>query len=270
MLVVHPTLANPLTIAHQAHLSVESGKECWSGLPFPVQGIFLPVGWDLSGHMSELTGKLFKSCLVALKHLVVHMVFGAALVGSQCAKPASFVSDSCNSMDLSLPGFSVLGISSGKNTGMCFFAHLQGIFPIQGLNMVFYVPCINKVFATSATESLRILLEYSRRHSGGDLLTKLYCYHNTHCVSCAFKSRAVHLGFIWCQSIVWSIFIQVCPQQSPMLRWGSSSTARKDYRAEPLLTWAASWTGGMVCDAWTGCVGAQLLINFLSLQWPIG
>ena len=37
-------------------------------------------------------------------------------------------------MDCSPPGFSVYGISQGKNTGVGFHALVQGIFPTQGLN----------------------------------------------------------------------------------------------------------------------------------------
>ena len=37
-------------------------------------------------------------------------------------------------MDCSLPGSSVYGDSSGKNTGVGCYALLQGIFPTQGLN----------------------------------------------------------------------------------------------------------------------------------------
>ena len=38
----------------------------------------------------------------------------------------------CNSMNCSLPGFSVCGDSPGKNTGVDCHALLQGIFPIHG------------------------------------------------------------------------------------------------------------------------------------------
>ena len=40
----------------------------------------------------------------------------------------------CNTMDYSLPGSSVHGISPGNNTGVGCPALLQGIFPSQGLN----------------------------------------------------------------------------------------------------------------------------------------
>ena len=40
----------------------------------------------------------------------------------------------CDPMDCSLPGSSVYGDSSGKNTGVGCYALLQGIFPTQGLN----------------------------------------------------------------------------------------------------------------------------------------
>ena len=39
----------------------------------------------------------------------------------------------CKSMNCSLPGCSVHGDSSGKNTGVGCHDHLQGIFPTQGL-----------------------------------------------------------------------------------------------------------------------------------------
>ena len=40
----------------------------------------------------------------------------------------------CGPMDCSLPGCSVCGVSSGKNTGVSCHALLQGIFPSQGSN----------------------------------------------------------------------------------------------------------------------------------------
>jgi hypothetical protein len=41
----------------------------------------------------------------------------------------------CDPMDCSLPGSSVHEDSPGKNTGVGCHALLQGIFPIQGLNL---------------------------------------------------------------------------------------------------------------------------------------
>ena len=40
----------------------------------------------------------------------------------------------CDSVDCSLPGYSVHGDSPGKNTGVGCHAVFQGIFPTQGLN----------------------------------------------------------------------------------------------------------------------------------------
>ena len=40
----------------------------------------------------------------------------------------------CDLMNYSPPGFSVLGNSPGKNTGVGCHALLQGIFPTQGSN----------------------------------------------------------------------------------------------------------------------------------------
>ena len=47
----------------------------------------------------------------------------------------SVVSNSCDPMDCSPPDSSVHGDSPGKNTGVGCHAFLQGIFPIQGLNL---------------------------------------------------------------------------------------------------------------------------------------
>ena len=41
----------------------------------------------------------------------------------------------CDTMDCSPPGNSVCGDSPGKNTAVGCHALLQGIFPIQGLNL---------------------------------------------------------------------------------------------------------------------------------------
>ena len=58
-------------------------------------------------------------------------------LGGSSSKSHSLVSHSCDPMDCSPPGFSVHGISPGKNTGVgCHFL-LQGIFPIQESN-----PCL--------------------------------------------------------------------------------------------------------------------------------
>ena len=53
--------------------------------------------------------------------------------------------DLCNALDCSPPGFSVQGVSPGKNTGVGCHALLQGIFPIQGLNQLsLYVSFIGR------------------------------------------------------------------------------------------------------------------------------
>ena len=45
--VISDSFTIPRTVAHQAPLSVESSKqEYWSGLPFPLQGVFLTQGSD--------------------------------------------------------------------------------------------------------------------------------------------------------------------------------------------------------------------------------
>ena len=51
------------------------------------------------------------------------------------AKPLLSCPALFNPMDCSAPGSSDNGDSSGKNTGVGCHAFLQGIFPIQGLNL---------------------------------------------------------------------------------------------------------------------------------------
>ena len=59
-------------------------------------------------------------------------------------------------MDCSLPGFSVHGDYPGKNTGVGRHAHLQGIFPTQGLNPCL-LPCRQILYCLSHQGSPRIL-----------------------------------------------------------------------------------------------------------------
>ena len=56
------------------------------------------------------------------------------LLESGCAVLCLVVSDSCDPVDCSPPGSSVVGDSPGKNTGVGCHALLQGVFPIQGSN----------------------------------------------------------------------------------------------------------------------------------------
>ena len=57
-----------------------------------------------------------------------------------------------NTMDWSLPGFSVHGDSPGKNTRVGFHALLQGIFPTQGSNPGF-LNCRRVLYQLSYQES---------------------------------------------------------------------------------------------------------------------
>ena len=55
-----------------------------------------------------------------------------------CAKSLQLCPTVCDSIDCSLPGFSVRGDSPGKNTGVDCHDFLQGIFLTQGSN-----PCLS-------------------------------------------------------------------------------------------------------------------------------
>ena len=65
----------------------------------------------------------------------VHIAWGICCPVLSC----SLVSDSCDTMDCSVPGSSVHGDSSGKNTGVGCHAFLQEIFPTQKSNRVFHI-----------------------------------------------------------------------------------------------------------------------------------
>ena len=61
-------------------------------------------------------------------------VFGREAFKISCAKLLQSCLTLCNSMDHSLPGFSVQEDSPGKNTGIGCHALLKGIFLTQGSN----------------------------------------------------------------------------------------------------------------------------------------
>ena len=66
-------------------------------------------------------------CLIIRNILDIHVSM------YRCAQSLSHV-QLCNPMDYSLPGSSVLGDSSGKNTGVGCHALLQSVFLTQGSN----------------------------------------------------------------------------------------------------------------------------------------
>ena len=51
-----------------------------------------------------------------------------------CAKSLQSCQTLCDPMNCSPSGYSVYGVSPGKNTGLGCHALVQGIFPIQGFN----------------------------------------------------------------------------------------------------------------------------------------
>ena len=73
MLIRVCLFATPWTVARQAPLSTEfSRQECWSGLPFPSQGIFLIQGLNACLlHVSGIPGNFF---FKPLSHLGIPLV----------------------------------------------------------------------------------------------------------------------------------------------------------------------------------------------------
>lgn len=138
--------------------------------------------------------------------------------------------------------------------------------PIQGL-MSFMFPCIiRQVITFEKHGKLQNFAGILQKTLEGDLLIMSYCYHNTHCNK--WPRAAVHLGLHLCQSIAWSIFTGV-PSTVPSADGEALQSARKDYRAEPLLTWVMlNWRNGL----W--CLNRMWEPSFLitsSLQWaPAG
>ena len=101
----------PWTVAHQASLSMGSSRqEYWR--PFPSPGDLPNPGITTgSPELQEDSVPSEPHCAHLLSHVRL-----------------------CDTMNCSLPGFSVLGNSSGKNTGVGCHALLQGTFPTKGSN----------------------------------------------------------------------------------------------------------------------------------------
>ena len=83
---------------------------CQKKKPLLGQSIF-PVSWIKPQSLISLTGRSAVLCLVTQSYPTPR-----------------------DPMDCNPPGFSVLGDSSGKNTGVGCLALLQGIFPTHGSN----------------------------------------------------------------------------------------------------------------------------------------
>ena len=110
-------------VAHQAPPSMGfSRQEYWNGLPFPSPE-------DLPDPGVEAASPALQVDSLSLSHLgspvYVHAVL--CLVTQSCPTL-------CDPLDCSLPGSSVHGDSSGKNTGVGCHTLLQGVFPTQALN----------------------------------------------------------------------------------------------------------------------------------------
>ena len=80
----------------------------------------------------------------------------------------------CNPIDGSLPGSSVHGNSSGKNTGVGCHVFLQRIFPTQGLNPGL-LHCSKILYHLSHQGSLRILESVAYPFSRGSSWPGVFC-----------------------------------------------------------------------------------------------
>ena len=148
--------ATPLTIAHQAPLSMEfSRKECWSGLPFPSLRDLPNPGiepWSpalqADSLPSESQGKpyniwgTFKN-LILKQHLcmVVTIILSTENLSLQSLrnkpKIIQIIDDrkwKWKSDSLWPPGLYSLGNSPSQNTGVGSLSLLLGIFPTHGSN----------------------------------------------------------------------------------------------------------------------------------------
>ena len=106
-------------------------------------------------------------------HNSAHYVSVLCLVAQSCPSL-------CHPMDCSLPGFSVLGDSPGKNTGVGCHALLQGAFPTQGSNSS--LPHWRQIlYQLSHQGSPRILkwvaYPFSRGSSPPSNWTRVSCIH---------------------------------------------------------------------------------------------
>ena len=99
--------------------------------------------------ITDLTFQRFKNFLPAKEYVKAVYCHPAYLtyMQSTCmhAKSLQSCPTLCDPVDCSLPGSSVHGFSSGKNTGVGCSALLQGIFPTQGSNPhLLHITCIGR------------------------------------------------------------------------------------------------------------------------------
>ena len=74
-----------------------------------------------------------------------------------CAKSLQSCLTLWDAMDCSPPGSFVHGDSPGKNTGVSCPALLQGVFPIQGSNLISYVSYIGRLTLYHSVQSVQSL-----------------------------------------------------------------------------------------------------------------
>ena len=124
-----PTVWDPTTVVHQAPLSIGfSRKECWSGLPFPLQRIFLTQGSNLGLlHCRQILYHLSYREDTFTVHTQGHLLFSYSIPNfgklhamsdtnnaAAAAKSNQSCLTLCDPIDGSPPGFPIPGILQAR------------------------------------------------------------------------------------------------------------------------------------------------------------
>ena len=156
-------------------------------LPFKSLAIFM---FQLKFHLFCDTFIPAMSCrwLLSTLKLQYHL---SVRVFVLCAVLTQLCPTLCDPMDCSPPGSSVLGDSSGKNTGVGCHALLQGILPTQGSN-------------PGLPHCRRILYHLSHQGSQDSLVI------NYRSLLTLLKQQTVRNVLWWCCAISWNLKVGIC------------------------------------------------------------
>ena len=110
---------------------------------------FIQIREQVTVEQSFQTGSSRLGILLSGQRFSIALLKGLWHVSAKSLQPCPTL---CDPMDCSQPGFSICGISLGKNTGVGCHAFLQGIFPAQGSNPgLLRLLIAGRFFTTSAT-----------------------------------------------------------------------------------------------------------------------